>query len=464
MSFHTENEDHECKKERTQQQKDRSVALEDLTEYDVLCGRCTTCYNNVGNRRFRLTISMNVPAYRTARRKTEKGIIIASIMESIKASGGSFYRPSSKKGRFIPLSTIKIREKVGHALRDLSVITMGEKKKAGVAKSKAAKRNATRKAKTTSKRKRSSGATSVVTAEDTASSSSSSSSCTSSGTDGEEDGEYSYLEEDRNESSGAIHEEQGAPSHSSRRHDMMAVTQPLPVAVAAPLQEEETSVVVINDHHHHHHSAASARTDPLDFVIDCLMNEDEEHRNSSSSPSFSKMPTTMMSTLASSNDEEQPRLASRKEVHSQPRSKVEEALPLRSSRSSFFLRQPPPSIDPSIFTTDMTSAFSSSSLDDMIFFSEDLDHYAAANMMTTATTTTRSRSSSSSAVTSFVPRGHEDSVQWRCVGDHHGADHDTRRRILVPQGNNDQHEDELRLLIKQTLGEHDDIDLIKACP
>jgi len=101
------------------------VALEDLNSYDVLCGRCTTCYNNVGNRRFRLTISMNVPVYRMARTKTQKGLVIASIMRSIKASGGRFFRP--KNGRFIRLEAIKVREKVGHALRDLSVITMNKK-------------------------------------------------------------------------------------------------------------------------------------------------------------------------------------------------------------------------------------------------------------------------------------------------------------------------------------------------
>ncbi|CAJ1950068.1 unnamed protein product [Cylindrotheca closterium] len=93
---------------------------QDVRPYDILCGRSKTCFNNIGNRRFRITISMNVEKYDTITNRTERGKFIASLARTFKEDVGfRFVRISKKNGR-VELSDEEIRAKIGHALRDLS--------------------------------------------------------------------------------------------------------------------------------------------------------------------------------------------------------------------------------------------------------------------------------------------------------------------------------------------------------
>mmetsp|Transcript_22347 Transcript_22347/g.55272 ORF Transcript_22347/g.55272 Transcript_22347/m.55272 type:complete len:415 (-) Transcript_22347:453-1697(-) len=88
--------------------------------YDILCGRSKTCFNNIGNRRFRITISMNVAKYDTITNRTERGKFIVGLARTFKEDVGfRFVRISKKVGR-VELSDEEIRAKIGHALRDLS--------------------------------------------------------------------------------------------------------------------------------------------------------------------------------------------------------------------------------------------------------------------------------------------------------------------------------------------------------
>ena len=88
--------------------------------YDVLCGRCKSSFNHVGNRRFRVTISMNVERYLATRSRHEKSALIVSVVRMLREEVGA--RFLKKKGNaYVELGEKQAREKVGHALRDLAV-------------------------------------------------------------------------------------------------------------------------------------------------------------------------------------------------------------------------------------------------------------------------------------------------------------------------------------------------------
>ena len=94
--------------------------IQQLGPYDIICGRCSTAFNNIGNRRFRVLISINLPRYLSAISRNEKSAVINSIVQMmLNDIGCRFFK---KRGtRYIELEEVHIRQKVGHALRDLAV-------------------------------------------------------------------------------------------------------------------------------------------------------------------------------------------------------------------------------------------------------------------------------------------------------------------------------------------------------
>jgi hypothetical protein len=105
--------------------------------YDVLCGRDKHSFRNVGNRRFRVTVSLYLTRYTEAQNKSEKSRVIASVVENVRANGGRFLKWSAKRQEWVELDEKHTREKVGHALRDTAVAKMGQSSftSAGVATS-----------------------------------------------------------------------------------------------------------------------------------------------------------------------------------------------------------------------------------------------------------------------------------------------------------------------------------------
>jgi hypothetical protein len=89
-----------------------------LRPYDVLCGRSAFALNNVGNRRFRVTVSMALNKYLTTPTRTGKTKVIDSIVDTVRRSGGRFLK--WRHARWVELDMKQAREKVGHALRDMS--------------------------------------------------------------------------------------------------------------------------------------------------------------------------------------------------------------------------------------------------------------------------------------------------------------------------------------------------------
>ena len=93
---------------------------QDVRPYDILCGRSKACFNNIGNRRFRITITMNVKQYDAITNRAERGKFIHNLARTLKEEVGfRFVRYSKKEGR-VELSDDEVRAKIGHALRDLS--------------------------------------------------------------------------------------------------------------------------------------------------------------------------------------------------------------------------------------------------------------------------------------------------------------------------------------------------------
>lgn len=95
----------------------------DVQPYDILCGRDKATFNNVGNRRFRVLISMNIPKYEKANTKVEKASVIKSVCDEFRNLVGVRFlkKHKSEEGYYYQLSGSEARKKVGHALRDMSV-------------------------------------------------------------------------------------------------------------------------------------------------------------------------------------------------------------------------------------------------------------------------------------------------------------------------------------------------------
>ena len=92
---------------------------QELGPFDVICGRCSTAFNNIGNQRFRSTISMNLQRYIDAPTRAHKSKVILSVVEILmKVQGARFVK--AKNNNFVELDNKHIRQKVGHALRDMA--------------------------------------------------------------------------------------------------------------------------------------------------------------------------------------------------------------------------------------------------------------------------------------------------------------------------------------------------------
>ena len=87
--------------------------------YDIICGdRSKSTLDHVGNRRFRVTIGLNVDKYQRTVKKVDKTLIVIGIVDSIRANGGYFVKRDKQSGAWFDIGDQHAREKVGYALRD----------------------------------------------------------------------------------------------------------------------------------------------------------------------------------------------------------------------------------------------------------------------------------------------------------------------------------------------------------
>jgi len=108
--------------------------------YDIVCGRNSGAYNYIGNRRFRVTIEMNLQRYIDSPTREDKTNVIKSIVWMLHEQVGARFlkKETSKKSsssggrrrgtpRYTIMTDKQAREKVGHALRDLVITARKEK-------------------------------------------------------------------------------------------------------------------------------------------------------------------------------------------------------------------------------------------------------------------------------------------------------------------------------------------------
>jgi hypothetical protein len=94
---------------------------------DVCCGRGKRHWNHTGNVNFRKTIREYVLRYVEAPVKSDKTLVVISIVDKIRQSGGRFIK-EDRVGRWFDIGDAEAREKVGHSLRD-QVMSINRKKK-----------------------------------------------------------------------------------------------------------------------------------------------------------------------------------------------------------------------------------------------------------------------------------------------------------------------------------------------
>ena len=100
------------------------------SNYDVICGRGKMCDNHIGNRRFRVTIEINLAQYKNAISKVDRALVINGIIDQIRAasSNGGFVKKDLETGQWFVLEDEAVREKVGRATRDFIASLQGASK------------------------------------------------------------------------------------------------------------------------------------------------------------------------------------------------------------------------------------------------------------------------------------------------------------------------------------------------
>ena len=87
-----------------QQQKPLIIRTEHLRPYDILCGRDKATFNYVGNRRFRISISLNIPRYDRATTKAKKASVIMFVCNLLKKEVGVRFLKKQKVDIFLEIN------------------------------------------------------------------------------------------------------------------------------------------------------------------------------------------------------------------------------------------------------------------------------------------------------------------------------------------------------------------------
>jgi hypothetical protein len=88
--------------------------------YDILCGRTSNAYNHVGNRRFRVTVSLNLQRYQQAKNRYGRTQVITTVVRLLREVIGARFLKKTRGNVWVELDESKAREKVGHALSDMT--------------------------------------------------------------------------------------------------------------------------------------------------------------------------------------------------------------------------------------------------------------------------------------------------------------------------------------------------------
>eukprot|EP00536_Pseudo-nitzschia_multiseries_P005576 jgi/Psemu1/303444/fgenesh1_kg.105_\ len=105
--------------------------IDKIRPYDIICGRNNGAHNCVGNRRFRITIMMNLRRYMDAPNREDKSYVIKSVIDLLlnEEEVGARFIKRVGENMYVRLKDRQIREKVGHAFRDMIALSDKEAKK-----------------------------------------------------------------------------------------------------------------------------------------------------------------------------------------------------------------------------------------------------------------------------------------------------------------------------------------------
>lgn len=91
----------------------------DIGPYDIICGRDSESFNRIGNRRFRITLSIYLPRYTGATTRASRSEVISAIIKMLKFEAGARFLKRTKGGGYVELDHREMRQKVTHGLRDM---------------------------------------------------------------------------------------------------------------------------------------------------------------------------------------------------------------------------------------------------------------------------------------------------------------------------------------------------------
>ena len=99
-----------------------------LRPYDILCGRAKGIFDNIGNRRFRITVGLHFKEYleedHDGRRR-----LIASILHTLHYEAGARFLKPIAENQYVELSESEARKKIGSAFRELNRSSKNEHQK-----------------------------------------------------------------------------------------------------------------------------------------------------------------------------------------------------------------------------------------------------------------------------------------------------------------------------------------------
>jgi hypothetical protein len=87
------------------------------TKLDILCGRDKVSYGHVGNKRFRVIVSMNRERYQSCSSREAKTRITDEIIKDVRECGGRFLKLNEQTNTYEDVGDEIAHEKVSHALR-----------------------------------------------------------------------------------------------------------------------------------------------------------------------------------------------------------------------------------------------------------------------------------------------------------------------------------------------------------
>jgi len=116
-----------AEEDKTDNSDDHVEHIEKIGPYDIICGRNSGARDSIGNRRFRITIMMNTKKYNDAISRDEKTGVIKSVIKMLTDTEevGARFIKRIGDGMYVRLTDKQMREKVGHAFRDM--VSVSEK-------------------------------------------------------------------------------------------------------------------------------------------------------------------------------------------------------------------------------------------------------------------------------------------------------------------------------------------------